>query len=231
VPGDERKMKTLKIMFRIAISLMTIVILIIASSCAGAKTPPISAADIISKASANFQAANSFHFALNQTGGGTPIGMGMEMTKAEGDIARPDKFKVTITGTVSGMTISVQMVTVGSSTLMTNPISGNWEVPPSQFAVLSVFDPNTGIAAIVKGISSLQKLADSQVGGVNCYHVSGNITSDALKPLTGSSMQGGQVSVEIWVGQTDFMARSIKLTGKITDTEVDGIVRTLDISV
>jgi hypothetical protein len=223
-------MKMVKIVYKIAVSLMIMTLLITVAGCAGGKTPSLTAADIVSKASSNMQTANSFHFVLNQTGGGTPIGMGMEMTKAEGDIVKPDKLKVTITGAVSGMTLSVQMVTVGSNTLMTNPLSGKWEAPPSQFAVLSVFDPDSGIAAIVKGVSELKKLDDAQAGGVTCYHVSGDITTDELKALTGSAIQGGKVSVEIWVGQDDFMVRSIKLTGKITDTEAAGIVRTLDIS-
>ncbi len=224
-------MKILRIVPKITVSvIMMILLMVIAASCAGAKTSSLTAENIISKASDQMQAASSFHFVLDQTGGGTPIAMGIEMTKAEGDIVKPDKLKVTITGTVSGMSIAVQMVTVGSSTLMTNPLSGKWEVPPSQFAVLSVFDPDTGIAAIIKGVSALKKLDDAQAGGVTCYHISGNVTSDELKALTGSSVQGTTVSVELWIGQADFMVRSIKLSGKITDTEAPGIVRTLNIS-
>jgi lipoprotein LprG len=224
-------MKTLKIIHMVTVSVIIVsLLMIIVASCTGSKTSSLTAADIISKASDKMQAASSFHFILDQTGGGTPIGMGMEMTKAEGDIIKPDKLKVTIIGTVSGMSLAVQMVTVGSTTMMTNPLSGKWEVPPSQFAVLSVFDPNTGIAAIIKGISALKKLDDAQAGGVTCYHISGNVTSDNLKSLTGSSVQGMTVSVELWIGQADFMVRSIKLTGKITDVEVAGIVRTLNIT-
>jgi hypothetical protein len=224
-------MKIIRIVPKITVGVILMVLLmIIAAGCTGAKTSSLTAENIISKASDQMQAASSFHFVLDQTGGGTPIAMGIEMTKAEGDIVKPDKLKVTITGTVSGMSIAVQMVTVGSSTLMTNPLSGKWEVPPSQFAVLSVFDPDTGIAAIIKGVSALKKLDDAQVGGVTCYHISGNVTSDELKSLTGSSVPGTTVSVELWIGQADFMVRSIKLSGKITDTEAQGIVRTLNIS-
>jgi len=213
------------------ISVIIISLLVITTAgCTGAKTSSLTAEDIISKASNQMQTASSFHFALEQTGGGTPIGMGMEMTKAEGDIVKPDKLKVSITGAVSGMSLAVQMITVGSNTLMTNPLSGKWEDPPSQFAVLSVFDPDTGIAAIVKGVSALNKLDDTQAGGVNCYHISGNVASDDLKSLTGSSVPGATVGVELWIGQADFMVRSIKLAGKITDTEAAGIVRTLNIS-
>ena len=63
-----------------------------------------------------------------------------------------------------------------------------------------------------------------------CYHLSGSIDSEKLTPITGSSVKGTAINVELWVGKDDSLVRSIKLTGKITDTEVQGIVRTLSLS-
>jgi hypothetical protein len=190
----------------------------------------LTAAQIITKASDSLDTVNSFHFALNQLGGGTPIGSGIEMTKVEGDIIKPDRLKALISGTVSGMYLQIQMVSVGDVTYMTNPLTGNFEVLPVQFEVLSIFDPNNGITAIMKGIASLNRLNDEQSGGVACYHISGAIDSEKLSSITGGAVQGVSINVELWIGQQDFLARSIKLTGKITETEVPGIVRTLDLS-
>lgn len=217
----------------VGFTLCMIVILVLLVGCAKSATTTaasLTAVQVISQASDKLDAVNSFHCTLDQTGGGTPIGSGVEMTKVDGDIVKPDKLQATLTGTVSGMSVSIQMISVGSVTYMTNPLTSKWEQLPTEFAVLNIFNPNTGITAIMRGIASLSKLVDEQSGGVMCYHLSGSIDSGSLSPITGSSVQGTAISVELWVGKDDLLVRSIKLTGKITETEVPGIIRTLSLS-
>jgi len=113
---------------------------------------------------------------------------------------------------------------------MTNPLNGKWETPGTAFNVLSLFDPNTGIAAILKGLTGAARLEDATAGGVLCYHLSGSIKSEDLKAITGSAAQGTAIAAELWIGQNDFLIRDVKLTGQITETEVAGIVRTLSLS-
>ena len=217
----------------IALCLVSLVTLIGCSTSTTATTTTaasLTASQVISQASDKLDAVNSFHCTLDQTGGGTPIGSGVEMTKVNGDIVKPDKLQATLTGTVSGMSVTIQMISMGTVTYMTNPLTNSWEQLPTEFAVLSVFNPNTGVTAIMRGITSLSKLSDEQLAGVNCYHLSGNIDSANLSPITGSSVPGTAIGVELWVGKDDLLVRSIKLTGQITATEVQGIVRTLSLS-
>ena len=217
----------------IALCLVSLVTLIGCSTSTTATTTTaasLTASQVISQASDKLDAVNSFHCTLDQTGGGTPIGSGVEMAKVNGDIVKPDKLQATLTGTVSGMSVTIQMISVGTVTYMTNPLTNSWEQLPTEFAVLSVFNPNTGVTAIMRGITSLSKLSDEQLAGVNCYHLSGNIDSANLSPITGSSVPGTAIGVELWAGKDDLLVRSIKLTGQITATEVQGIVRTLSLS-
>jgi hypothetical protein len=193
-------------------------------------TPALTTQEIISSAGQKMDDLTSFHFILDQTGGGTPIAMGIEMNNAVGDIVKPDKLKTTITGTAMGMSLRVDVITLGDKTYMTNPLSGQWELLPNEFKVLSVFDPNSGIAAIMKGVSSPAKVGEEDSGGILCYHLSGTIDSGNLGAITGSSVQGVPVSTDVWIGKDDFLPRQIKLVGKITEGEKDGIVRTLSLS-
>jgi hypothetical protein len=210
------------------LSAFSIVMIFIFTGCSKAASPtPLAAKDIVGKSYDSMQTVNSFHFVLDHLGGGTPITMGIEMTKAEGDVVRPDKMQATIAGNAMGMSIEVKLVTSGGKTMMTNPLSGNWESPGDQFQILSVFDPSSGIAAIIKGITNPSSLADEQMGGVLCYHLSGGVPSEAFQSLTGSSVAGAVINTEVWIGQQDFLVRQAKITGKITESEKDGIIRTL----
>ncbi len=191
---------------------------------------PLTALEIINKSSQKLQGINSFHFVLEQVGGGTPIGMGLEMNDAVGDVAKPDKLKMTVSGTASGMFLEVQIISLGEVTYMTNPFTSQWELLPTEFRALSVFDMNTGVAAIMRGIEDLTMLDDEEIDGVLSYHLSGGIDSGDLSTITGSSIQGVAIHTEVWIGKEDFLVRLIKLEGKITESEVAGIVRTLKLS-
>ncbi len=220
----QSKILTLPLSFTILVAMVI--------GCAGpADTPtPLTALEIIDKSSEKMQGINSFHFVLDQVGGGTPIAMGVEMNKAVGDVARPDRLKTTISGTVAGMFLEVHIISVGEVTYMTNLLTGQWELLPTEFRALSVFDPNTGIAAIMRGIVDLTKLNDEEVDGVLGYRLRGSIDSGDLGPITGSSVEGVAIDTEVWIGKEDFFVRLIKLEGKITEAEVPGIVRTLKLS-
>lgn len=217
--------------FLITLIFLTIIIAVVGGCTKQAATPtPLTAEQIIDKSSQNMEDITSFHFALDQAGGGTPIAMGIEMKKASGDVVRPDRLKMTIKGTFSGMVLEVEMITVSGVIYMTNPLSGKWEIPPEEFNILSVLDPNAFIASVMRDITGLVKLDDEESGGVTCYHLSGSINSDDLSAITGSSVKGVAINVEVWVGKDDLLLRTVKLTGKITEAEVPGIVRTLSLS-
>lgn len=207
---------------------LSMVTLFVFSGCAAKPAAVVlTPAEVLTKSYDNMQAVKSFHFLLDHTGGGTPISSGIQMTKAEGDLVKPDKLQTTITGTFMGSTIEVSLVTADETTLMTNPLTGKWEVVPATFEVLSIFDPGTGIAAIIKGLTNPSDLGDEKVGEVLCYHLKGDITSETLKPFTGTTAEGVLISTEVWIDKEDMLVQQVKLTGKITDTETDGIVRTL----
>jgi hypothetical protein len=214
--------------------LLTCLVLLTVTGCGGnnttSSTPsptPLTAEQVLSESSKKLEAANSFHFVLDHNGGGTPIAMGIDMLKASGDMVKPDKMKTSISGTAMGMIIQVEVITLGSDTYMTNPLSGKWELLPNEFKVLSVFDPATGVAAIMKNMAGATLLADEDVQGKPCYHISGETDSGNLNAISGSSIQGTKCKVEAWISRDNFLPQVIKLEGRITETEKEGIIRTL----
>lgn len=220
-----RKMKRI-----IYITALAFVLSLVFAGCSSKSAAAMSAPDVLSKSYDTMQTVKSFHFVLEHNEDGTPIGSGIVMTKAEGDVVKPDELKATITGTAMGMTVKVELVTAEGKTMMTNPLNKKWEELTDQFKVLSVFDPSTGIAAIIKDITNPASLKDEKVGDALCYHIKGDIVSQTLEPITGVTAKDVPVGVEVWIDKESFLVQQISLTGKITDGEKDGIVRTLTIS-
>lgn len=214
-----------------SISILTALIMVMLFVFSGCSSKPaavvLTAPEILSKSYDNMLAAKSFHFLMEHSEAGTPIGSGIQMTKLDGDIVSPDKLHVTIDGTFMSMSVQVQLISVSEKTMMTNPLSGSWEEVSDTFKVLTVFDPANGIAAIIKGLTNATSLEEEKIGDVMCYHLKGDILSETLAPLTGTTAQGVPIGTEVWIDKADLHVQQVKLSGKITDTEADGIVRTL----
>jgi len=193
--------------------------------------PPLTAVEIIEKCSERIGTLNYFHFELDQEGGGTPIAMGLEMSKASGDIARPDKLKIEISAIMLGMSLEVGVITVGETTYMTNPLTSQWEPLPNEFTAVKLFDPDTGITAIIGEITEATKLGEEEIAGALSYHLKGMIDSSVLRPITaGTAIEGVSIDTEVWIGKDDFLLRQIKMEGQITEGEEPGIIRTLSVS-
>jgi hypothetical protein len=191
----------------------------------------MSAEQAMDRAAEEIAAASSFHFELSHQGGETPIAMGLNMKEAAGDVVRPDKLQATISAILSGMYFEVDFVTVDQSIYMTNPLTGNWEPLPIEFSALKLFDPGVGISSLLMDVTAPVVLGNEKAGGVACHHIKGEVESTCLRAIFGGSVLAGlPVQAEFWVGEEDFLLRQIRLEGRLTADECDGIVRTMKLS-
>jgi hypothetical protein len=197
----------------------------------GSFTVTLSAVEVIARASQQMAGVSSFHFVLEHEGAGTLLAAGLEMQQAVGDVARPDRLRATINGTALGMQVQVEVVLIGDTVYMTNPLPpGNWQSSPTGLSPVGFFDPQTGVAALLKEVAGLTPLGEAEVDGVPAYHLSGKVPTSALESITGSSLTGAEVEVELWVGKEDLYLLQAKITGQITPTEGTGMVRWLRFS-
>ncbi len=191
-------------------------------------TVTMSLAQVIAQAAQRVVGMSSFHFALEHAGAGTPLAAGLELWKAVGDVVAPNRIRATIDGTMMGMAVQVKVVVIGDTVFMTNPLPpGQWQSFASGLSPVGFFDPQTGLSALFEGVSDLASLGEDEVAGVAAYHLSGRVPAGALESFTGSSLPGAVVGVELWVDKESFWLRRVKLTGQITPTEGEGIVRWL----
>ena len=140
--------------------------------------PDLSPEEIIVQASPALDNVSSLHFDLSQKGGGTPIAMDLEMTAAYGDIIPPDKLSMTIEGTLGQMFMETDLITVGKITYMQRPWDGKWEQLSDDFQAIKLFNPETGIKAVMESATDLVMIDQQQFGGALCYQIEGMILSE-----------------------------------------------------
>ena len=220
-----------RVLLLVAIVIIVIPLIPMMTACGQeeAPLPSLSAADIITNTIDKLDSATSFHFKLLHEGGGTPIAMGLELLEATGDMTKPDKLKTAVSATLGGMLVKVDVITIGSTTYMTNPLTKTWEILPESFSAIAIFDPNTGIVSILSGIIN-PTVKEGDNDHKICYHIKGEIPVESLRPITLSYIEGTTVMVDIWIDPEDFSVDKVKLEGRITETEKSGIIRTLELS-
>lgn len=202
------------------------------------KAPPptpthLSAAEIVERSSAAVEGVSYFHFTLEHEGGGTPIALGLEMQRAEGDVAKPGRLQVEVSATRQAIPVEVEAITIGEDTYlrMTFPVVTVWEPLPSEFSSMALFDPQAGVAALMREVADVVRLDDVVISGTRCYHLRGKMSSDQLVPILGSSvLKGRPMEAEVWIGEADFLPRQVKFSGRMTEAEAEGVIRTLRLS-
>lgn len=184
---------------------------------------------VIEKAVPAIQAANSFHFTL-ETGKLQKPPSGLFITKADGDVVKPDKLTGNVNALYSGLPISVKVLVDGKSQYWTDPASGKWGPVPAFFNVASFFDPSKGVADILANVKGMAADGTENVGGADSYRLKGMVPTTALKSLSQEVTATGDLTTTLWIGAGDFLMRKVSLQGPIISGEPADIVRTITVS-
>ncbi len=184
---------------------------------------------VIEKAVPAIQSASSFHFTLDTSKLQKPMA-GLFITKANGDVVKPDKLSGDLSATFGGLPISVKVVVDGKSQYMTDPASGRWETMPPSFNVAQFFDPTKGVSDILASVKGLTSDGTEGVDGVDSYRLKGSVPASALKSLSPEVTATGDLATTLWIGSNDFLLRRVSLQGPIIQGEPPDIIRTITLS-
>ncbi len=204
------------------------------SACGGEAATPtpagLSAREVLDGAALAMADVTSFRFRLENKGGDTPIPGGMALRSAEGAMAKPDKLSAEIKAIFSGFLVEVRVVSVDQRTYLSDPITGSWRTYESSVSPIAFFDPAVGVNLILKSMTEVSLGDVAAVGGVPIYRVRGRLPAGAAQFIAGSYAEGSILNAELLIGTRDLFLREIRLEGRVTEEESEGIVRTLSFS-
>jgi len=194
-----------------------------------AKTSPLTAAQLIQKGSDNFAQDNALHFTLTAS----DIAPGLfAVTKAQGDVVRPDKLQIHgIVEATQGFSTGIGIIFVGPKQYVSLGDTGTYQNTSGLPNLLNIFSTSQGIGAILSQLQNPSTPTDDTVNGVECWKITGTVSSTLLAPITGSPpATPTNVQTLLWIGQSDNQIHQVTLNGKATDTDKDTTVRTFDLS-
>jgi hypothetical protein len=80
-----------------------------------------------------------------------------------------------------------------------------------------LFDPATGLPAVIPQGKDPKYVSTDQVGGTNAYQVATSYTADQVRSLLSELNSDGPVAAHVWVGTSDHLIRKAILDGAFGD--------------
>ena len=185
---------------------------------------------VLSQAGKVMAGLSSFHFRLEHEEGNTEITTGLFIDDAEGNVVNPDKIAISFTGTFGrGFAIRSQLVTLGETSYMTNPLNGKWEAVPVEVSPLGFFSPTRGIAAMTAQVENPRLIPDSR-RPPRVLRLAGDLPAAALSSLLGRTLPGVLVKVELTIDAELYHLVQARVVGRVTTSDTEDVVRVITLS-
>jgi hypothetical protein len=178
------------------------------------------------------QSLTAFHFLLTHQNGFSTIANNLNMTQAEGDFVAPDRLKASIKATFQTLPVAVNVISIGDQSWITNPLQGgdHYLPLPNGPQTSGILDPNQGVLKAVSDMRDPKQTGSERIGNVDTTIVSGTVDAGALKSLAPDGEAGRQVPAQVWIGKNDPLVYRVRLSGPLSGSEPQNIVRQVDLS-
>jgi LppX_LprAFG lipoprotein len=210
----------------VLVSLLAAVLLVVAAC--GESTPD--AGTLLRNAQAKFNQTKSFHFTLTAKGLGAQDPL--PVTQATGDVQRPDELSATATADVAGFTAQVRLIIIGSNQWITNPLTGGWQTTDQYGGILTIFDAQKGVGAILVQLQQPSTPQSSDSHGTPCWKITGKMATSNLGPMVGSNdvVPNQSVPTTVCIGKLDSELYSATLAGAVLPSDTAQTSRTFTLS-
>src|SRR4029077_2903064 len=135
---------------------------------------------------------------------GTISLQGFALASAKTSVRLPSDSDTVYTVKEQDVSIAIEVVISVEQTYLHVPFSPFQILTPAQAAALpdmaKLFDPSTGLPAVVPPGSKPSCVSIYQVGGTNAYQVWTSYTPDQVHALLATLSSSGPVAAKVWVG-------------------------------
>src|SRR5436305_5580737 len=136
----------------------------------------------------NFRSVTAFHVVMQTQNLGTVKQSQVQIRSASGDIIMPDKIKAQANVVLSGQTVIVNLISIGDTQYITDPITGQWRTIKGVLDPRTLTNPDTGILSLVGKLQKLTGPTDDVVGGVPCWRFTGQLDAKYIAFFTGGGV-------------------------------------------
>ena len=184
--------------------------------------------EVLNRAAERMDAVESFAFLMEHENGFTPIAGGLAMERAEGRIAERNRMQADVRARAGALAVDLGIVAIADSSWMTNPFTGAWG--PGTFDVSALFDPATGLTALLRGLTNPAIAGTESVTGVRAQKLEATVDSGELSALIPGVAAGSPLAVRVWIGAEDPVLLRAAIAGALAEGESPDLLRRITLS-
>ena len=149
---------------------------------------PLIPDEVIANAISSLVDAGSIWFLLEHENGFTEALGGLELTRVEGAITETG-MSITAEANLGRIYIEVDAILIGTSTWLTNPLTGEWELLPNEENPIGFLQPIAAVRGVLEGLTSAEFIEPPEPGAD--YLLTSPLRAEALKSLLGEIIPDG----------------------------------------
>lgn len=212
-------------------ALATVIALALLAACGGGPAP-VDPARTLRDAAAAMAKLTTVKAALKFTKGAITF-QGFTLAGAKTSVRLPGDSDTIYTVKQGDLAISLEVVIAGGHVYLHLPFSTYQEMQGSQAAdipdLAKLFDPSTGLPAIIPAGRNLSDAGADKVDGVDARKINATYSADQLRSMFAQLSSSVDVKAVVWVGATDHLIRKAQLDGAFGDGGKEAAVE-VDIS-
>jgi hypothetical protein len=211
--------------------LVVLMALALVAGCGGSQ-PAVDPARTLRDAAAAMAKLNTVKADLKFTKGAITF-QGFTLVGAKTSVRLPGDSDTIYTVKQGDLAISLEVVIAGGHVYLHLPFSTYQELQGSQAAAIpdlaKLFDPTTGLPAIIPAGRNLSDAGADKVDGVDVEKVHATYSADQLRSMFEQLSSSVDVKAVVWVGVSDHLIRKAQLDGAFGDGGKEAAVE-VDIS-
>ncbi len=179
------------------------------------KYPKPTSSKLLSSLDAKFRMVKAFHVTMQVDNPGDPTNGQIQIHNANGDVVMPDKIKTQASVVMSGQSVSVNLISVGTNQFITDPVTGQWRPINGVLDPRSLTNPDTGIISLIKKLQHVSDPTSAKVNGKSCWLITGDLDAKQIAFFTGGGVPAGtMLKTNVCVGKADSLPYQVKVTGQ-----------------
>ncbi len=188
---------------------------------------PLKPDEVLQKANEALAAAGGVWFVLNHENGFTEALGGLELQHVEGAITETG-MSIQTEANLGRIYIEVDAILIGTSTWLTNPLTGEWELLPEEENPIGFLQPIAAVQGVLKGLTQAEFIVPPEPG--EDYQLTSPLKAEALKSLLGDTIPGSVGIAEVVIDHLSFAMKSARIAGALQTRDTDQTVRILEMS-
>jgi hypothetical protein len=198
----------------------TVLGLLLAVACGGSSQPPVDPARTLHDAAAAMAKLSTVSADLKFTKGAISF-QGFTLVRAKTAVRLPADSDTTYTVKQQDLAIGLEVVITGGHVYLHVPFSTFQELTGSAAAAIpdlaKLFDPTTGLPAIIPAGRNLSYAGNETIGGVDTQKINVTYSADQLHSLLAQLSSSVDVKAQVWAGASDHLIRKAVLDGAFGD--------------